>query len=735
MGWNQDSDRAADDGGRESGRVTVLLPLPLAGPLDYRADGQSLAPGNFVTVPLGGRQVVGVVWDGPGAGKAVAAARLKPVTARLPLPGINAVHRRFLTWVAAYNLAPPGLVLKMAMSVPSAFEPAPLRRLYAHSGPPPARMTPERQRFLEMALGSEPRSVKDWCRLAYVGEGVVRGLIDSGTLVAVDVPADAPYAQPDLNRPGLPLSAQQQAAVRGILAGDGYAPTLLEGVTGSGKTEVYFELIAARLKDNGGQALVLLPEIALTAQWLQRFRERFGVSPVLWHSDLGEAERRRAWTAVLRGEARVVVGARSALFLPFPDLKLIVVDEEHDPAFKQDEGVTYQARDMAVVRAHLGKIPVVLASATPSLETLYNVNEGRYRRFSLPDRHGVAELPDITAIDMRRTPPPPGGFLSPPLRQALQETVAAGEQGLLFLNRRGYAPLTLCRACGHRLECPHCTAWMVEHRYAGRLQCHHCGHMMPPPDTCPHCGAPHQLVPCGPGVERVAEEVAALQPDARVLVLSSDQATSAARFGALIDDIESHRVDIVIGTQIVTKGYHFPKLTLVGVVDADLGLAGGDLRAAERTYQQLSQVAGRAGREALKGRVLLQSYLPEHPVLAALVKGDKEAFLAAEMAERAQQNAPPYGRWAAIIVSSEDADAVARMARRLGATAPRGGGITVIGPAPAPMALLRGRHRWRLLLKATRAADVQQALRSWLQRAGEQKGVRVQVDVDPYGFM
>ncbi len=722
---------AADD------RVAVLLPLPLLGAFDYAGGGLSPSPGDFVRVPLSGREVVGVVWPQAAAGKAVPLARLKAVRARLDLPPLSPDMLRFIDWVAAYTLTPPGAVLKMVMSTPAAFEPVPVRRAYVRGGPPPARLTAERARLLEMLLDDKPRSVSELCRLAYVGEGVVRGLIEAGTLMAVDIPADAPYDPPDPLRPGPALSADQQAAVDGIAKnGDGFAPALLEGVTGSGKTEVYFELIARLLKkDSSAQALVLLPEIALTSQWLGRFRERFGASPVLWHSDVGEAERRRAWRAVAAGQARLVVGARSALFLPYRNLQLIVVDEEHDQAFKQEEGVIYQGRDMAVVRAHLGRFPIVLASATPSLETVHNVHTGKYRAFLLPDRHGAAELPEIRAIDMRRAPPPRGAFLSPPLRDAMAATLAVGEQALLFLNRRGYAPLTLCRACGHRLECPHCSTWMVEHRYAGRLECHHCGHLMPLLDDCPSCAAVGAMTAIGPGVERVAEEVAELLPEARLLVLSSDQATSAARFASMIDDIESHRVDVVIGTQIVTKGYHFPKLTLVGVVDADLGLTGGDLRAAERTYQQLSQVAGRAGRESLKGSVLVQTYMPEHPVMAALVKGDKAAFVAAELAERQAQGMPPFGRLAAVIVAGEEAEAVIRMARRLGMTAPHGNGVSVLGPAPAPLALLRGRHRWRLLLKATRGADVQKTLRAWLARAGGVKGVRVQVDVDPYSFL
>ena len=725
-------------------RVHVQLPLPFDAPLDYVTDDQALGAGDIVRVPLGGRETVGVVWDAPGRNapghnsKVVPASRLKAIIAKADVPCLTEETRRFVDWVVAYTLAPPGAVLRMMLNTPQALEDPPVKTLYVKGGPLPDRMTTAREEVMTHLVDSVPRSVRDIAEMAMVSDGVVRGLVDAGTLLPVTVSADAPYDPPDHEIEGPQLSPGQAEAAEvlkdAVKAGE-FAPILLEGVTGSGKTEVYFEAVAEALQDPQAQVLVLLPEIALTSQWLERFKSRFGVAPVMWHSDLGQAERRRAWRAVARGEARVIVGARSALFLPFARLRLIIVDEEHDPSYKQEEGVIYQARDMAVVRARLDQAPIVLASATPSLETLYNVEAGRYRRAHLPDRHGEAELPRITAIDLRRSPPPRGRFLSPPLADALGRTFADGGQAMLFLNRRGYAPLTLCRTCGHRFECSQCSAWLVEHRYQNRLMCHHCGHQEPMPASCPSCGTEDSLVACGPGVERIAEEMAELFPEARLMVMSSDMAQSPARLAAAIDAITAHEVDCVIGTQIVTKGYHFPKLTLVGVIDADLGLAGGDLRAAERTYQQLSQVAGRAGREALKGRVYLQTYMPDHPVMAALISGNTEAFLEEETAARELQGLPPFGRLAALVVSGEQGDVVARMARKLGRTAPTGEGIAAFGPAPAPLALLRGRHRWRLLLKVARDLPLQRILRDWLARAGGEKGVRVAVDIDPYSFL
>ncbi len=717
-------------------RVSVLLPLPLAGAYDYAVPaGLDVGPGDFVRVPLGPRRLNGVVWDGNAEG-GVEDARLKPIEARLDVPPLPDVLRRLVDWVAAYTLSAPGGVLRMCMSAPAALEPPRARTAYALGGPPPPRMTAARQRVLAVLADGPPRPARDLAEVAAVSAGVVRGLADAGTLVAVPLPPDAPFERPDPLRPGPALSAEQGSAAAELMARvrDGFSVTLLEGVTGSGKTEVYFEAIAETLRA-GRQALVLLPEIALGAQWLERFEARFGARPAEWHSDLTQGQRRRTWRAVAENRAAVVVAARSGLFLPFPDLGLIVVDEEHDPSFKQEEGVIYNARDMAVVRARLGQHSIVLASATPSLETVFNAQQGRYRRVHLPNRHGTAELPRVEAVDMRTDPPPRNRWLSSALRAALEKTFAAGEQAMLFLNRRGYAPLTLCAACGHRIDCPNCTAWLVEHRYSGRLECHHCGFGTDIPPLCPACGAEDSLKPCGPGVERLAEEVADIFPEVRHAIMASDMLRGPRDMAALVRRITDREIDLVIGTQVMAKGHHFPMLTLVGVVDADLGLAGGDLRAAERTLQLLSQVAGRAGRAEHPGRVILQTYMPEHPAIEALISGDREGFLAREAEARAAAGMPPYGRLAALIVSGTGLAAVEAAAAALGRRAPRGRGVSVLGPAPAPLAMLRGRHRYRLLLKTDRSVNIQAVLRGWLAAVAMPSTVRVQVDVDPYSFL
>jgi primosomal protein N' (replication factor Y) len=598
-------------------------------------------------------------------------------------------------------------------------------------------VTESRQRVLAALCEHQPRSGPDLMQAAGVSAAVLRGMADAGLLLPVALPVVPAFARPDADHPGPSLSAEQREAaeaLRQAVAAKEFSVTLLDGVTGSGKTEVYLEAVAECLRQ-GRQALVLLPEIALSSQWLDRSSRRFGVAPAVWHSDLSSRTRRTTWRAVLAGEAPVVVGARSALFLPFPDLGLVVVDEEHETAFKQEEGVIYHARDMAVVRARLCAAPAVLVSATPSLETVANVEAGRYHRLTLPQRHGGATLPEIALLDLREHPPERGRFIAPPLEAAIAETLARGEQAMLFLNRRGYAPLTLCRHCGHRMQCPNCTAWLVEHRARRSLQCHHCGHSIPIPSACPACGAEHSLVPVGPGVERITEECRAAFPDARLLVMASDTLPGPHAAAEAAGAIERREIDLIVGTQIVAKGWHFPHLTLVGVVDADLGLAGGDLRAAERTVQLLHQVAGRAGRAEAPGKVWLQTFSPDHPVMQALLHGDLAQFMASEAAQRRPGHWPPYGRLAALIVSADSAEAADATAGALGRAAPTGAGITVLGPAPAPLSILRGRHRRRLLLKTRRDIAVQGPLRAWLSRVKIPASVRVEIDVDPVSFL
>ncbi|MCE1235580.1 MAG: primosomal protein N' [Hyphomicrobiales bacterium] len=720
--------------------VPVVVPVALDVAYSYRVPrGLEIEPGSIVEVPLGPRKVLGVVWDEePGGGLRVGDNRLREIERTFDCPPVKPALRRFVDRLARHYLMPRGMVLRMVLRAPEALEPeAPIRGVRL-AGPRPERMTSARARVLEAMEDGFAWSRTGLAASAGVSASVVDGLIAQGTLEEVWLPPGRPPANPDPDHGGKPLGPDQRAAADALveaIAAGGFGVHLLDGVTGSGKTEVYFEAVAAAAKA-GRQALVLLPEIALTAEFLDRFVDRFGVKPAEWHSEVPPKARARVWRGVATGEVRVVVGARSALFLPFAELGLIVVDEEHDAAYKQEDGVVYHARDMAVLRGRLEDFPVVLASATPSLETWVNAEQGRYRRHTLPTRAGAGRLPEVRALDLRVHRPEPGRFLAPPLVAAVRDTIANGRQALLFLNRRGYAPLTLCRSCGHRFECPNCSAWLVEHRFRGVLMCHHCGHTLRSPDACPECGEVDGLVACGPGVERIAEEAALTFPDARRLVLSSDMPGGAQRMKAELAAFAEGAADLVIGTQILAKGHNFPLLDLVGVVDADLGLAHGDLRAAEKTFQLVSQVAGRAGRVAGGARAFLQTRAPDHPVLRAIVHGDRDGFYERESEERRRARMPPFGRLAALIVSAEARDAAFAHARALAALAPSGPDRIALGPAEAPIAVIRGRHRFRLLLNTDRTTDLQAVLRDWLAHAPAPRGdVRVHVDVDPQSFL
>jgi primosomal protein N' (replication factor Y) len=707
------------------------------GPLDYRVpDDMAVEPGSVVVAPLGPRQLLGVAWEADRLPtNEVADARLRPLAGTIDVPPIAAPLRRLCEWTADYYLAPLASVLRMVLPSSAALDGPRKLTEYRPTGVFPDRPTPQREKALA-ALEGRQGTIRELADHAGVSDSVMRGLVNAGALEAVTVEADRPLACPDADYAPPALNDDQREAAASLSAavGKGFDPVLLDGVTGSGKTEVYFEAIAECLRQ-GKHALVLLPEIALTEPFLKRFEARFGCPPVAWHSDLRSSQRRRAWRGIASGEAKVTVGARSALFLPYPNLGLIVIDEAHEPSFKQEEGVQYHARDTAVMRAKFENIPVILSTATPPIESRHMVDLGRYREVSLTERFAGASLPDIRAIDLTQDPPPRGRWLAPQLVAELESNLDRAEQSLLFLNRRGFAPLTLCRHCGHRFQCPNCTAWMVEHRLMHRLACHHCGHVMLPPKACPECGEEDSLVACGPGVERIADEVAELFPEARIAIVTSDTIWSPLRAAEFVGAMEAGAIDVVVGTQLITKGYHFPNLTLVGVVDADLGLAGGDLRAAERSFQQIQQVAGRAGRGDKPGRVFVQTHDPDAPVIAALVKGDTAGFYAAETDARREAAMPPFGRLAAIVVSTEDASEAEAVARRIGHSAPQVEGMAVFGPAPAPLAMLRGRHRQRLLIHARRSLDVQDIIRDWL--AGVEWGakVRVSVDVDPYSFL
>ncbi len=653
--------------------VRILLPIPVGEGYDYLA-GEGLSPekGAFVAVPFGQNEQIGVVW-GDGSGE-IERSKLKEINAVLDVPPLPDSTRRFLDWVAAYTLTPPGAILKML-------------------------------------LGGSFRPLKAKDSLSF--------------------PSPDPDAQHKKLTPDQKEAADQLIeAVRK----ETFSVTLLDGVTGSGKTEVYAEAMAEAFRQ-GKQVLLLLPEIAMTAALMDRLAARFGVTPTLWHSGIGEKQRRLNWHAIAKGQARFILGARSALFLPYANLGLIVVDEEHEGAYKQEDGVLYHGRDMAVAKGHHEEIPVILASATPSLETMRNVQQGKYGHLVLKSRFGEASMPAIELVDLRHEKMPAQNFISDPLLAALTDALANKKQAMIFLNRRGYAPLTLCRACGNRLQCPSCTSWLIEHKRTGRLHCHHCGYSCKIPKACPSCSAEDKLAACGPGIERMAEEIAARLPEARTAIMASDTLSGPEAALELVRQMDDHEIDILIGTQIMAKGYHFPRLTVVGVIDADLGLTGGDPRAAERTFQLLQQVAGRSGRADDRGHVFLQTVQPQHPVMQALVKGDRDAFIRAEMAERETYRLPPFGRLASLTVSGRDARQVISTAQMIAAAAPQTKSVRILGPAPAPFAVLRGKTRYRLMIQSAQNAGLAGFIRQWIGAVKIPRAVKVQVDIDPYSFL
>jgi primosomal protein N' (replication factor Y) (superfamily II helicase) len=719
--------------------VDVLVPVALDRAYSYRVpETLSLSPGDIVSVPLGARDATAVVWADNLHPSPRLDNRLKDVEEKLDLPPLRDELRGFVDWVANYTVSSRGMVLRMCLRMGEHL-PAERERVGVRlAGPAPQRKTAARERVLALLADGMVRGKGEAAREAGVSAGVVDGLVDEGTLETLVLPPEPVTEKPDPDFITTELAGGQEAAAAGLkatVAKGGYSVTLLDGVTGSGKTEVYFEAVADMIRA-GRQSLILMPEIALTAQFLDRFPARFGVRPAEWHSELSPRKRARTWRAVAEGQVSVVVGARSALFLPYADLGLIVVDEEHDQAYKQEDGVHYHARDMAVVRGHIAQIPIVLSSATPSLETEVNARRGRYRRLALPERFGGQRMPSVEAIDLKRERPPPGRFIAPTLAGAVKTAIERGEQALFFLNRRGYAPLTLCRACGFRFSCPNCDAWLVDHRFRKHLVCHHCGFGMPHPASCPHCQAVNSFVAIGPGVERLEEEVRDLFPQARLLVLSSDLVATVERLREELDDVAAGRFDIVIGTQLVAKGHHFPKLNLVGVIDADLGLNNGDPRAAERTFQLLHQVVGRAGRDAGIGYGFLQTHQPEHPVMRALIAQDREAFYDAEIEARERTHYPPFGRLASLVVSGEDKHEAQDFARALARAAPLDEDVRILGPAEAPLALIRGRHRLRLLIKAPRGYDLSAYMREWLAEGPKPKGsLKLDIDIDPQSFL
>ncbi|MBA5723687.1 primosomal protein N' [Candidatus Liberibacter sp.] len=716
--------------------VFVLLLQSVSGPYSYAVPfGIQVELGSIVRVPLKSRSVLGVVWYNRSKHQ-IDVRKLRFIERVCDCSPLSQKMCQFIDWVSNYTLSPIGLIARMAVSVFSEAEK--MEEKIQFTGVFPQRNSPARLRVMDKIKDGKIWQKRELLRATKVSSGVIDGLKRQGVIEQIwELPSPV-VGKPNVEFFSPKLEKNQQEAVAQLLpiCADGFSVSLISGVTGSGKTEVYLEAVSEVLS-LGKQVLILLPEISLTSAILERFQKRFGVKPAEWHSALSLSVRQKIWKQVQRGEILAVVGARSALFLSFKELGLIVVDEEHDPSYKQEDGITYNARDMSIVRGKIESFPVVLVSATPSIESQVNSVCKRYGCVHLSSRYRNVSLPDLRLIDMRNQSLKYGKFLSLEMLNNIRDTLDKNEQTLLFINRRGYAPLTLCQVCGYRIKCSYCSCWLVEHRSRGKLHCHQCGYVAPYPESCSECGVSGRMIACGPGVERIDEEIRGYFPAARISVLSSDLDGSEKKLRSQLEAISKGEVDIVIGTQLVAKGHNFPRMSLVGIVDGYFGLSSADFRAAERTFQLLSQVTGRAGRFGIKSLGLIQVYQPIHPVMQALVSGDSNAFYEAEIQGRKDLSLPPFGRLAAVIVSASVRQEAETYVRELKKRSPVNSDISVFGPAEAPLFLVRGRYRFRLLLHGKKRNANLQKFFSCMCYGMPKKPIslRIQFDMDPQSFL
>lgn len=720
----------------------IAVPSPLFGHFDYLPPREKarLSPGMRVRVPFGrGREVTGIVLGGESHSE-VPRHKLKRIAQVLDdAPVLPATLLALLRWAADYYHYPLGEVLATAL-------PAWLRegRSAKLPGVPVWSLTDAGRALEGGALTRAPAQRRLWEALADAPDGleaeplgalsarwreVMRNFEARGWIICRERTAESEAVPAPLPAPALNTAQIEAiAAIAGAL--DRYQCLLLHGITGSGKTEVYLGAIEKVLA-NGRQVLVLVPEIGLTPQLVERFRRRLGVPVAVLHSGLTDTQRFAAWSAAASGAVPLVLGTRSAVFTPIPRLGLIVVDEEHDASYKQQDGFRYSARDLAVLRAAREKTPIVLGSATPSLESLKNARDGGYRLLELPERPGVAELPVVRLLDMRKLAMDDG--LSAPLRVAVAERLKRGEQSLLFLNRRGFAPVLMCYGCGWVAPCRRCDARLTYHQRSSKLICHHCGAEQPLPEKCPAC-AGAELHPIGEGTERLESALAKIFPQARLVRIDRD--STAAR-GALEDKLKAvheGRADILVGTQMLTKGHDFPNVTLVGVVNADQGLYSAEFRAAERLFQQILQVAGRAGRADKPGEVLIQTWHPDHPLFTALVRHDFNGFADYALAERREAGFPPYSHLALLRAESPDRGAALSFLRAARAAASPPNGVQLMDPVPSPMERRAGRWRAQLLVQSGKRVPLHEFLDRWVREIGalkEAKRVRWSLDVDP----
>lgn len=717
--------------------VTVLLPNPQNSGYDYRLPFTAKL-GDYISVPMRNSEQIGLI-VGPGSATDLDASKIRNAFKLFDIPGMSDLDIKWLYKMSEYTMLKPGAILKLILNVPDAFLPKKMETLYSWSGNVD-RMTEQRIAVSDAFLANpnESLSETDIKNISGVSTSVVRGLIQSGALIPTGSNVIETFTPHEYKTDGgHKLNDEQLSASSSVNINHGFLVHLLDGVTGSGKTQVYFDIVA-RAYASGKSVLIMMPEIALTAQFMNRFTERFGSAPIVWHSNLSSASRRNIWQNVSNGKIKMVIGTRSALFLPWQNLGLIIVDEEHDTSYKQEDMGSYHARDMAILRAHINSFPVVLASATPSAETIHKVQIGAYSVSHLHSRFGGATMPKIELIDLRQNSPAPINnqrtWLTEPLVLAMEQTLAKRQQSMLFINRRGYAPITVCQKCGHNINCPDCSIGMVYHQKTGKLQCHYCGNSAPVPTKCPNCGTENLMTHTGVGIERIRDEVIARFPFARVAILSSDLIVSPQSLERIISEIENHEIDIIIGTQILAKGHHFPNLTLVGVIDADMGLFGTDFRSHEKTFQQLYQVSGRSGRAEHPGRVLIQTYQPEHPVLIAIANNDRDGLMKNDLKNRLAASMPPFGQLISIIVECDDEKKLQSFCQKLSDITPIANGVSILGPMPAPMYKIRSWYRMRFLVTGGEKSKLQPIVEHWLNKIKIPHDIRLKIDVNPQSF-
>ncbi len=776
----------------------ILLPLPLLnGAYVYGMPpelfkNKRLQVGTFVQVPLSKKKIIGVVWHRTDD-SVIDSKRIKNILCVYDCPPLPKDSIALITYISAYNICPLGAVLKMAMPTPDAISHPKTTICYTKSpNPPVVKITPKRQAVLHALNQSPPIPHTELMHKTGASDAIIRTMQTAGLIDAHTIPKMAKTdITPLYTTHPTPLNMEQQVAADTIKHAHGtFEVFALDGVTGSGKTETYFEAIAHTLLQNK-QVLVLLPEIALSSQWEHRFYDRFGFKPLVWHSEISPKNRNLIWAGVLHGTVSVVVGARSALHMPFDNLGLIVVDEEHDGAYKQQDTVLYNARDMAIVRAKKNMCPIVLASATPSMESWANIVGGRYTHLKLSKRHSGTQVATYTPIDITTEKMDKDCFITPTLLHHMQATFDKGLQTLLFLNRRGYAPLSLCRACGYRFQCKNCDSWLIHHKYntykknlgkkllgkntlgkntlgkntlgkntlgkntlgkntlgkntlgkntlgknpsGATLQCHHCAYTISPTNICPKCGATDTIHACGPGVERIYDEVQKHFPDAHIFIATADTMTTRKQARDFIENMQNGCIDIVIGTQIIAKGYDFENLHLVGVIDGDMALHGADLRAGETAFQLLHQVGGRVGRGNTEGCAFIQTANANHPVLQALMDNRRDTFLNTELQIRKIIQQPPFHRLANILVSGANPQLVEQTAKHLVHIAPHTTDMRILGPADPTIPLLCGKYRKKILVNAPKHITIQPILKNWIYGYQKPSTIRIQIDIDPYSF-